>query len=99
MNKIIYLDSAASALKPESVIKTEMDFLRDSYANAGRGVCARAIAVDDKIANARKKVADFIGAKSPEQLVFTSGPTDGMHLMLRRSMEPDCATSLKIKII
>lgn len=99
MNKIIYLDSAASALKPESVIKTEMDFLRDSYANAGRGVCARAIAVDDKIANARKKVADFIGAKSPEQIVFTSGTTDGMNRILRIINDPVCDDSLKNKTI
>ena len=99
MNKIIYLDSAASALKPESVIKTEMDFLRDSYANAGRGVCARALAVDDKIANARKKVADFIGAKSPEQIVFTSGTTDGMNRILRIINCPVCDDSLKNKTI
>lgn len=99
MNKIIYLDSAASALKPESVIKTEMDFLRDSYANAGRGVCARALAVDDKIANARKKVADFIGAKSPEQIVFISGTTDGMNRILRIINDPVCDDSLKNKTI
>lgn len=99
MNKIIYLDAAASALKPESVIKTEMDFLRDSYANAGRGICARAIAVDDKIANARKKVADFIGAKAPEQIVFTSGTTDGMNRISRIINDSVSGDSLKNKTI
>ena len=78
MNKIIYLDAAASALKPESVIKTQADFLRDSYANAGRGVCARATAVDDMVASARARVAKFIGAK-PNQIVFTSNATDGLN--------------------
>ena len=78
MNKIIYLDAAASALKPESVIKAEMDFLRDSYANAGRGVCARAVTVDDMVANARGRVAKFINAK-PNQVVFTSNATDGLN--------------------
>ena len=78
MNKIIYLDAAASALKPESVIRAEMDFLRESYANAGRGICARASNVDDMIANARACVAQFINAR-PEQIVFTSGTTDGMN--------------------
>ena len=78
MNKIIYLDAAASALKPESVIQTGAQFLRDSYANAGRGVCARAVAVDDMVANARARVAKFIGAK-PNQVVFTSGATDGLN--------------------
>lgn len=78
MNKIIYLDAAASALKPESVIETEARFLRDSYANAGRGVCGRAVAVDDMVVNARARVAKFIGAK-PNQVVFTSGATDGLN--------------------
>lgn len=78
MNKIIYLDAAASALKPESVINTEMTFLRESYANAGRGVCARAAAVDDMVASARARVAKFINA-NPNQVVFTSGATDGLN--------------------
>lgn len=78
MNKIIYLDSAASALKPKSVIDAERDFLRESYANAGRGVCARAVAVDDMVANARARVAKFINA-DVSQVVFTSGATDGLN--------------------
>jgi cysteine desulfurase/selenocysteine lyase len=78
MNKIIYLDAAASALKPESVVKTEMDFLRMSYANAGRGVCARSVAVDDMVATARARAAKFINAE-PNQIVFTSGATDGLN--------------------
>ena len=78
MNKIIYLDAAASALKPETVIKSEGDFLRESYANAGRGVCTRAVAVDDMVANVRRRVAKFIGA-NPNQIVFTSGATDGLN--------------------
>ena len=78
MNKIIYLDAAATALKPQSIINAEMDFLRNSYANAGRGICARAVAVDDMVANARRSVAKFINAK-PNQVVFTSGATDGLN--------------------
>ncbi len=78
MNKIIYLDAAASALKPESVINTEMKFLRDSYANSGRGVCARASAVDDMVARSRSRVADFINA-NPNQVIFTNGATDGLN--------------------
>ncbi len=78
MNKIIYLDAAASALKPESVINTEMEFLRESYANSGRGICPRAAAVDNMVMRARESVASFINAK-PEQIVFTSGSTDGLN--------------------
>ena len=78
MNKIIYLDAAATALKPKDVIAVEMDFMRNKYANAGRGICARAVAVDEMVANARTRVAKFINAK-PNQIVFTSGATDGLN--------------------
>ena len=78
MNKIIYLDAAASALKPDAVIDAESDFMRNSYANTGRGVCARAAAADKMLANARMAVANFINA-NPDQVVFTSGTTDGMN--------------------
>ena len=72
------MDAAASWLKPQSVIECEMDFLTNSYANAGRGICARAGHVDDLIDGARQKVADFIGADK-ENIVFTSGTTDGLN--------------------
>ena len=78
MNKIIYLDAAASALKPQTVIDAERDFLENSYANTGRGVCARAVAADEMLASSRKAVAEFIGAK-PNQVIFTSGTTDAMN--------------------
>lgn len=79
MNKIIYLDAAASALKPDSVINAQLDFLKNKYANAGRGICARAADVDDILKNARKRVADFISAEKAEQIIFTSGTTDGLN--------------------
>ncbi|MDL2295989.1 aminotransferase class V-fold PLP-dependent enzyme [Lachnospiraceae bacterium OttesenSCG-928-E19] len=82
MKDIIYLDAAASALKPQSVIDCEMDFLTNHYANAGRGVCARSQYVDDMVNRVRGQVASFINA-SPEQIVFTSGTTDGMNRIVK----------------
>jgi len=78
MKKFVYMDAAASWLKPQSVIESEMDFLANAYANAGRGICARADKVDGLIAGARQVVADFIGA-NPENIVWTSGATDGLN--------------------
>ncbi len=78
MKKIVYMDAAASWLKNQSVIETEGDFLTNSYANAGRGVCERASNVDKMIDNVRHQVADFIGAGS-SNIVFTSGATDGLN--------------------
>ena len=80
MNKIIYLDAAATYLKSDAVIDAQLDFLNNHYANAGRGVCARAVQVDEMVENARNCVADFIGAKS-HQVVFTSGTTAGMNMV------------------
>lgn len=80
--KAIYIDAAASALKPESVIRAESDFLRNHYANSGRGVCARADAVDKMTADSRIAVAGLVGAR-PEQIVFTSGATDGLNRIPR----------------
>ncbi len=78
MKDIVYFDAAASFLKPESVIVAEMDFLRRHYANAGRGVCARAGAVDDMVARSRRRVADFINADAA-QIVWTANATDGLN--------------------
>lgn len=78
MKKIVYMDAAASWLKNQSVIESEVDFLTNSYANAGRGVCERASNVDKMIADVRQSVANFIGA-NPKNIVFTSGTTDGLN--------------------
>jgi cysteine desulfurase/selenocysteine lyase len=82
MNKIIYLDSAASSLKPKPVIEAEVDFLANRYANAGRGICARSVAVDAMVDSARARVAKFVGA-SVDNIIFTSGATDGMNRIAR----------------
>lgn len=78
MKRIVYMDAAASWLKPQSVIESEVDFLTNCYANAGRGICERAGQVDALIAKSRKSVADFIGA-GPDNIVWTSGATDGLN--------------------
>ena len=98
MNNIIYLDSAASALKPESVIAAECDFLRHDYANAGRGICARASNVDDMVAKARAHAAQFINAR-PDQIVFTSGTTDGMNRIVHIINDCVCGTGIKNKTV
>lgn len=82
MNKIIYLDAAASYLKPDVVIASQVDYLNHNYANSGRGICGRAQYTDNMIADARKCVADFIGAQS-RQIVFTSGTTDAMNMIAK----------------
>lgn len=78
MNKIIYLDSAASYQKDDDVIATQMDFLRNHYANSGRGICARSVFVDKMVATTRKRVATFMNTE-PEHIVFSHGTTDAIN--------------------
>ena len=78
MNKFIYLDAAATMQKSESVINAQTEFLREKYANSGRGVCARVGLVDDMVRDVRCAVADFMNA-SAENIVFTSNTTDGIN--------------------
>lgn len=80
MNKIIYLDAAASYQKNNAVIQAQVDFLSNHYANAGRGICARAAGVDDMVARSRARVAAFMNART-DQIVFTGGTTDGMNMV------------------
>lgn len=90
---MIYMDAGASALKPQSVIDAELDFLKNHYANAGRGVCRRATLVDEMVAKVRQQTAKFIGAKSANQIIFTSGTTDGLNRI------PKILNNLKDKTI
>ena len=82
MNEIIYLDAAASYQKDEAVINAQVDFMANHYANAGRGICARAAWVDDMLVAARQRVAKFMNAKS-DNIVFTHGTTDAMNQIAR----------------
>ena len=88
MNKIIYLDAAASYQKSNAVIDAQVDFLRNKYANSGRGICARAVDVDNMLENTRRVVADFIGANA-QQIVFTAGTTDAMNMIARMALSKD----------
>ncbi len=81
MNEIIYLDSAATMQKSDSVVREQVEFLCNHYANSGRGICARSAYVDNMLAVARRRVAAFMGADA-ESIVFTSGATDGLNRAL-----------------
>lgn len=80
MNKIIYLDAAATYQKSDGVIAAQVDFLRNHYANAARGICARATWVDDMLDNMRGQVASFMTADS-RQIVFVPGTTAAMNMI------------------
>ena len=78
MNKIIYLDAAATAQKSVAMRNAQNAFLCDGVANSGRGICGLSANVDAAVAAARERVADFICARA-NQIVFTFGTTDAMN--------------------
>jgi cysteine desulfurase / selenocysteine lyase len=78
---LVYLDSAASSQKPDAVINAMADFQRTSYANVHRGLHTLANEATTAFEDARQKVADFIGAGSPNEIVFTKGATEAINLV------------------
>lgn len=79
--KIVYLDSGASAQKLQSVIDAMDDFYTQTYANIHRGLYKWSEVSSEMYDAVREKVAKFIGAKSPSEIVFTRGTTDAINLL------------------
>ena len=78
---LVYFDSAASAQKPEAVIAAMADAMRGSYANVHRGLHTLANETTDAFETARATVARFIGAQSPDNIVFTKGGTQAINIV------------------
>ncbi|MDR3128275.1 MAG: cysteine desulfurase [Bifidobacteriaceae bacterium] len=78
--KLIYLDTAASALKPQAVIETEKDFLSSRYSNISRGISNLSVSVTKEYAQARQKVLQFVTSKSNGKLVITNSATTALNM-------------------
>lgn len=79
--RIVYLDSAATSQKPETVITSMADYYQRFNANIHRGVYTLAEEATAAYEAAREKVADFIKAPSPEEIVFTRNTTESINLV------------------
>ena len=79
--KLVYLDSAASAQKPSSVINSMKKFQEEEYANVHRGIHYLSNLATDQYEFSRKKVKDFINADSENEIIFTMGATDAINLV------------------
>jgi cysteine desulfurase/selenocysteine lyase len=78
---LVYLDSAATSQKPRAVIDAESDFYANHNANAHRGLYLLAEEATSLYEDARAKLARFIGAPTPESIVFTRGTTESTNLV------------------
>ena len=79
--KLVYLDSAASAQKPLSVINSMKRFQEEEYSNVHRGIHYLSNLATDQYEFSRKKVKDFINANSEDEIIFTMGATDAINLV------------------
>ncbi len=77
----VYLDSAASAQKPKSVINKMNRIYRSGYANVHRGTYALSDSITNEYEQARKIVQKFINARSEKEVVFTRNATESINLV------------------
>ncbi|TCW46574.1 cysteine desulfurase/selenocysteine lyase [Phytobacter diazotrophicus] len=78
---LAYLDSAASAQKPNQVIDAEAEFFRHGYAAVHRGIHTLSAEATQRMEQVRTQVAGFLNARLPEELVFVRGTTEGINLV------------------
>ena len=78
---LVYLDSAATALKPKVVLEAIAAYNTKASANVHRGVYKISNDATEMYENARKTVARFINATSEGEIVFTKGATSALNLV------------------
>ena len=78
---LVYLDNASTAQKPVSVIEAMDRYYRTAHANVHRGVHTLSGEATAAYEQARRRVADFLGAESPSEIVFTAGTTAALNLV------------------
>ncbi len=78
---LVFLDSAASAQKPRSVIEALVRFYQTAYANVHRGSYPLSEAATEAFEAARATLAGFLGTPDPDEVVFVRNATEGMNLL------------------
>jgi len=78
---LVYLDSTATSQKPNQVIEAMNQYYRRSNANIHRGIHALAEESTAAYEAARERIAAFIGAPSPRQIIFTRNATESINLV------------------
>lgn len=79
--ELVYLDSAATAQKPASVLRAIQEYYETINANPHRGAYALSAAATDAYHSARVRIAKFIGVADHDALLFVRGATEGFNLV------------------
>ena len=81
--ELIYLDSAATAHKPQEVIDALSLFYADDYATVHRAVYRPSLKATDQYNGSRETARKFLNAAHAEEIVFTRGTTDALNLVAK----------------
>jgi cysteine desulfurase/selenocysteine lyase len=95
---LVYLDSAASAQQPASVIEAVARYHREDHANVHRGVHTLSHRATEAYEGARDKIRDFINAASRREIVLTSGTTESINLVAQSYARPRLGPGKKILV-
>ncbi|CCH31774.1 cysteine desulfurase [Actinosynnema sp. NPDC047251] len=80
-NPLVWLDNAATTQKPLAVVESLVDYYLHDNSNVHRGAHALARRATEAYEGARAKVAAFLGAGGPEEVVFVRGTTEAVNLV------------------
>src|SRR5678816_2082114 len=78
---LIYFDNAATSQKPRRVLDALRHYYEHSNANVHRGLHELSSRATEAYEKARQRTADYLGASSPEEIIFTRGTTEGINLV------------------
>ncbi|RAP75477.1 cysteine desulfurase [Paenibacillus montanisoli] len=95
---LVYLDSAATSQKPRSVIDAVSRYYEMDNANVHRGVHTLGSRATDAYEGAREKVAAFLNAASPQEIIFTRGTTTALNLVASSYARSVCGEGDEIVI-
>ena len=79
--KLVYLDNAATAQKPQAVIDAIVDYYSKNNSNIHRGVHYLSQVATSAYEDARENLRSYINAKEKGEIIFTKGTTDSINLM------------------
>src|SRR5437016_13411234 len=80
---LIYFDNAASSQKPTAVLDVVRHYYEHENANVHRGLHMLSARATEHYEKSRQRVADFIGAKTADEIVFTRGTTESINLVVQ----------------
>ena len=78
---LVYLDSANSSQKPQTVINSMSNFYETEFSNVGRSVHSLAVKATNRFEDSRDKVKDYLNANVREEIIFTKGATESINLV------------------